>query len=143
MIKHNNIYSQLVSEFISNSEMIVSHLSSLPNHEVVGNMSMQTASINQRFAMMNNQFKKYKEDIEAYGKYLKNTLQERKELRRKGDENNPGYKEQTELIDKLEAMQSQLYMYIQLYEKDPFVEEVKKYDKEIKSVDKANIKSDK
>jgi len=35
LIYHNKLYSKVVSEFITNSEMIIQHLHNLPHHEVV------------------------------------------------------------------------------------------------------------
>jgi len=39
LIKHNQLYSTLVSEFITNSETIVQHLNSLPHHEVASDLA--------------------------------------------------------------------------------------------------------
>ena len=39
LIRHNSIYSELVSYFISNSEMMISHLNNLPHEDIIQNMS--------------------------------------------------------------------------------------------------------
>ena len=39
LIRHNQIYSQLVSDFSSNSETMISHLNNLPHEEIIKNMS--------------------------------------------------------------------------------------------------------
>ena len=39
LIKHNKMYSTLVSEFVTNSETIIQHLSNLPHHEVASDMA--------------------------------------------------------------------------------------------------------
>jgi len=49
LIKHNTLYSTLVSEFITNSETIVSHLNSLPHHEVASELAKEAATVNSRF----------------------------------------------------------------------------------------------
>jgi hypothetical protein len=41
LIRHNKLYSTLVSEFITNSEMIVQHLNNLPHHEVASELAKQ------------------------------------------------------------------------------------------------------
>ena len=46
LIKHNSIYSKLVSEFISNSELIVSHMARLPHHEVASELAKEAMTVN-------------------------------------------------------------------------------------------------
>jgi len=39
LMRHNSIYSELVSYFISNSETMISHLNNLPHEDIIQNMS--------------------------------------------------------------------------------------------------------
>jgi len=75
-----------VSEFISNSETIVSHLHNLPTHTVMKNMTEIAEKINSRFALMTEQFTKYNTDVEQYAKYLKMVTKKRLDARYRSDE---------------------------------------------------------
>ena len=85
LIKHNQLYSTLVSEFITNSETIVQHLNSLPHHEVASDLAKQAATVNSRFQLLNTQFDNYDADMKKYNKYLENMMDEREDLRDQGD----------------------------------------------------------
>lgn len=52
LIKHNKIYSTVVSEFISNSETIVQQLHNLPHHEMMANMTSLGDRILGRFSKL-------------------------------------------------------------------------------------------
>jgi hypothetical protein len=52
LIYHNKLHSKVVSEFITNSEMIVQHLHNLPHHDLVNKMNEEASSINGRFSLM-------------------------------------------------------------------------------------------
>jgi len=47
------MYATLVSDFVTNSETIVQHLSNLPGHDVASEMAKEADTINQRFALLN------------------------------------------------------------------------------------------
>lgn len=66
LIKHNTLYSQLVSEFITNSETIVQHLHNLPSHEVASDLAKQASTVNTRFQLLNKQFDNYQADMTKY-----------------------------------------------------------------------------
>lgn len=59
VIKHNKLYSKLVSEFIANSEMILKLLDSMPNHDVIRNIQQEANQISSRFSLMEEQFVNY------------------------------------------------------------------------------------
>ena len=90
LVKHNKLYSTLVSEFIANQEMIISHLHNLPHHEVVKNMTDMATVINSRFGLLETQFTKYNDDVKSYRDYLKETVDQRLNQRFEGGaETNP------------------------------------------------------
>lgn len=102
LVKHNKLYSTLVSEFIANQEMIISHLHNLPHHEVVKNMTEMATVINSRFGLLETQFTKYNRDVKDYSKYLKDTVQQRLDNRYEGGaETNPHAREQKEIMDSI------------------------------------------
>jgi len=53
LIRHNKLYSKVVSEFITNAEMIVNYLHELPDHEIVAKIRKDTSAITSRFASVN------------------------------------------------------------------------------------------
>jgi hypothetical protein len=93
LIRHNKLYSKIVSEFIANSETIISHLHSLPHHEVVAFFTQKASAINTRFDLMDTQFKNYERDVGDYRDYLERVIKEREEARSAGNVNNPANQE--------------------------------------------------
>jgi len=77
LIRHNQIYSQLASDFIANSETIIRHLADLPHHEVIQNMTKTSESMKARFSMLNSQFTEYNTDIKAYTEHIENGVNAR------------------------------------------------------------------
>mmetsp|Transcript_35149 Transcript_35149/g.53884 ORF Transcript_35149/g.53884 Transcript_35149/m.53884 type:complete len:210 (+) Transcript_35149:525-1154(+) len=77
LVRHNKLYSKIVSDFISNSETIISHLAKLPHHDVVEAMAEEADNIKSKFAMLNEQFTAYNTDMASYKKYLHDVLAER------------------------------------------------------------------
>ena len=88
IIRHNKYYSKIVSEFIANSEMIVQHLHNLPHHEIVSQLTDEAGKINQRFALMYQQFTQYESDVDKYKQYLEKVISDRDENRNKGHPSN-------------------------------------------------------
>jgi hypothetical protein len=84
------MYSTLVSEFVTNSETIISHLSNLPHHEVASDMAKQADTINQRFNLLNTQFSTYQDDMNAYLKWLHDHMDDRHTARAAGNPENKG-----------------------------------------------------
>lgn len=101
LIRHNKLYSKVVSEFITNSEMIIQHLHNLPHHEVVNQLTTEAAKINNRFGLMQNQFSSYQKDVKKYSDYLKQIVKERDDKRNEGNPDNEANKEQKEIIDSI------------------------------------------
>lgn len=96
LLRHNQIYSQLASDFIANSETIIRHLGDLPHHEVIQNMTQTSESMKARFSMLNSQFTDYNTDIKTYKEHIENGVNARDMSRemtaKKGDK--PAQKEQ-------------------------------------------------
>ena len=59
LIRHNKLYSKLVSEIIANSEMVILKLEELPQHEVVETISKDAEQISSRFSLLLDQFNGY------------------------------------------------------------------------------------
>ena len=53
LVKHNQLYSDLIGKFISNQENIVQMLNILPHHEVAADMAKEAEQINSRFTLLN------------------------------------------------------------------------------------------
>ena len=51
-MKHNQLYSELVAQFLTNSERIVSNLENLPAHEQAKNISEKAAGISDRYNLL-------------------------------------------------------------------------------------------
>ena len=69
-IRHNRLYSQLVAEFISNSERIVNNLHSLPQHDVATKLKEQMEGLSQRFGLLSSQFEGYEKDLREYKDFV-------------------------------------------------------------------------
>ena len=89
LIRHNSIYSELVSYFISNSETMISHLNNLPHEDIIKNMSRQSDIIKSRFTMLNEQFTTYDKDIRNYKNHISGIIDDREEKRSTQISSNP------------------------------------------------------
>ena len=100
-MKHNKLYSTLVSEFIANQEMIIQHMHNLPNHEIIKNLTEMATTINQRFGLLETQFTKYNTDVSSYRDYLKGITDKRLDTRYEGGakDGNTFAVEQKEIMD--------------------------------------------
>lgn len=58
-IKHNKLYSQLVAEFITNSERIIANLHSLPRQENAASIARGLKKVEERFQLLKGQFETY------------------------------------------------------------------------------------
>lgn len=102
MIKHNHVYSKVVSDFISNQETLLEHLHNLPHHEVLSNLTAVADHISTRFGMMSNQFTKYNKDVSTYMVYLREVTDKRLDKRYEGAlESNPFAMEQKQILEDL------------------------------------------
>ena len=109
LIKHNKIYSTVVSEFISNSETIVNHLHNLPSHAVMKNMTELADKINSRFSLMGDQFTKYDTDVGTYMKYLKEVTNKRLDMRYQNSADSSDFAvAQKDMMDKIGNMSKSL-----------------------------------
>jgi hypothetical protein len=77
-----------VSEFITNSEMLVQHLDNMPHHEVAAKLAKEAATVNSRFQLLNTQFDNYQNDMGNYYTYLNKMVLEREADRDKGNIDN-------------------------------------------------------
>jgi hypothetical protein len=93
LIRHNKLYSKVVSDFIANSEMIIQYLHSLPQHEVMNKISMEANQINSRFSLIEEQFVQYEKDVRVYKDYLNDVIANRTVARSEGDVNSAGAQE--------------------------------------------------
>jgi len=101
LVKHNKLYSTLVSEFIANQEMIIQHMHNLPNHDIIKNLTGMATNINSRFGLLETQFTKYDTDVKNYRDYLKGITDARVDKRYEGgaSEGNQFAIEQKEIMD--------------------------------------------
>lgn len=106
LIRHNKLYSKVVSEFITNSEMMLHHLHHLPHQDVMSTMSEEAAQISSRFSLMMQQFDTYQSDVKKYQDYLEKVVKNRDDLRAEGNPNNPANSEQKDIIDSVTAVQA-------------------------------------
>ncbi len=136
LVRHNKLYSKIVSDFISNSETIISHLEKLPHHDVVTAMSEEADNINSKFAMLNEQFQNYNTDMASNKKYLQEVLAERQKLRSEGDITNPGNQEQQGIINNIDKVIKFIDQYSTVMSKNHLVDEIKAYDQGIREFDK-------
>lgn len=143
LVRHNKIYSELVGNFISNSETMVAILHSLPHHEVATELAKEAEMINNRFSMLNDQFKNYQEDMTGYKEYINNLLTSRNEYRSTGDDKNPAYREQREIMDSINEMNAMMDKYVELMSKNHLIEEITNYDSNLKEYDQRLVDADK
>ena len=142
LIKHNTLYSTLVSEFITNSETIVQHLHSLPQHEVASDLAKQAATVNSRFELLNKQFDNYDADMKKYHKYLETMMEERESVRDQGDPDSKANSEQKQIIDSLNKISGFIDNYKGTLDDNHIIREITEYNKMIKDFDKQYVEKD-
>jgi hypothetical protein len=142
LIKHNQLYSTLVSEFITNSETIVQHLNNLPHHEVASELAKQASTVNNRFQLLNKQFDNYDSDMKKYLGYLQNLVSERESIRDKGDPDSKANQEQKQILDSIKKISGYIDQYKSSLEDNHIITEIKNYDKVIKEYDKQFVEKD-
>lgn len=137
LVKHNKLYSTLVSEFIANQETIIQHMHNLPNHEVVKNLTEMATVINSRFGLLETQFTKYNEDVKNYRDYLKGITEQRMNRRYEGgaEDGNQFATEQKQIMDSIKTVKQRLGEYSQVVTTNHLIEQIKKYDQNIKEND--------
>lgn len=137
LVKHNKLYSTLVSEFIANQEMIIQHMHNLPNHDIIKNLTGMATNINSRFGLLETQFTKYDTDVKNYRDYLKGITDARVDKRYEGgaSEGNQFAIEQKEIMDQIKTTKKKLEDYSKVVSTNHLIEMIKKFDENIKEND--------
>lgn len=130
LVKHNKLYSTLVADFISNQEMIISHMHNLPNHQIIKNLTEMATVINSRFGLLEEQFTKYNTDVKSYKDYLLKVSKDRMDKRYEGgaDDGNQFATEQKQIMDSIKVVKTKLDNYSKVVETNHLIEQIKKYD---------------
>lgn len=116
----------------------------LPNHEIVKNLTEMATVINSRFGLLETQFTKYNDDVKNYRDYLKGITEARMNRRYEGgaEDGNTFAKEQKEIMDTVKNVKKKLADYSQVVTTNHLIEQIKKYDQNIKENDQKLVNQD-
>ena len=127
LIRHNKLWSKIVSDFISNSETLMDHLHNLPQSDMVDKIFESLTDISSKFQNLDNDFTDYDKNMNNYNDYLDKLLKQRLKTRLDGNLDNQHNKDQKAIMDSIQAVTDVLTQYAGFMTSNHLVDQIKSY----------------
>ena len=141
-MKHNKLYSELVADFITNSERILKNLHSLPRQESAVQIAQKLAGVEERFKLLQNQFVQYDSQLSEYKDFVSGLVESRAEVRDDGDIRDEAYAGQLMIVERLEKMVFTLQGREATFKANRLQEEIVSYEQQMREFDKYYLRGD-